>query len=237
MMDSFKAPEVVRMEKGGNTRWREFWVNHAEGGAGDDSRWVEGEPGIKERYPSMVGEEWKERLAIDAEGGTWDPAWWKTERESRERKIQEKLAANSSRSATPAGMRSANQGRASPAPSFGSAKVGGGGQKAQNEAYFAKMGQENASRPEGVAPNQGGKYAGFGNLPASTVDAQAGTDTPPNLDEFAKDPVGALTKGLGWFTTTVGKGAKSGYDGWIAPAAQKVRRLFNRCIIKPGSIG
>ncbi|KAJ3338287.1 ADP-ribosylation factor GTPase-activating protein 1 [Gonapodya sp. JEL0774] len=34
---------------------------------------------------------------------------------------------------------------------------------ARNEAYFAKLGAENSSRPDSMAPNQGGKYGGFGN--------------------------------------------------------------------------
>ena len=35
--------------------------------------------------------------------------------------------------------------------------------KAQNEAFFARKGNENASRPENLPPSQGGKYGGFGN--------------------------------------------------------------------------
>ncbi|KAL8632559.1 hypothetical protein Q9189_001711 [Teloschistes chrysophthalmus] len=45
----------------------------------------------------------------------------------------------------------------------------------------------------------------------------------PGVDEFQKDPVAALTKGLGWFTTTVGKSAKSVNDGWIQPNVQKLQ--------------
>ncbi|KAI4175924.1 MAG: hypothetical protein LQ346_007982, partial [Caloplaca aetnensis] len=37
-----------------------------------------------------------------------------------------------------------------------------------------------------------------------------------------KDPVAALTKGFGWFTTTVGKGARSVNEGWVKPNVQKV---------------
>lgn len=46
------------------------------------------------------------------------------------------------------------------------------------------------------------------------------------MDEFQKDPVAALTKGFGWFTTTVGKGAKTVNDGWIQPNVQKVGREY-----------
>lgn len=36
--------------------------------------------------------------------------------------------------------------------------------------------QENASRPEGLPPNQGGKYVGFGSTPPPRPKAQAGVD-------------------------------------------------------------
>jgi ADP-ribosylation factor GTPase-activating protein 1 len=44
----------------------------------------------------------------------------------------------------------------------------------------------------------------------------------PGVDEFQKDPVAALTKGFGWFTTAVGKGAKTVNDSYIQPAAKTV---------------
>ena len=44
----------------------------------------------------------------------------------------------------------------------------------------------------------------------------------PGVDDFQKDPVAALTKGFGWFTSTVGKQAKTVNDGWVKPTAQKV---------------
>lgn len=44
----------------------------------------------------------------------------------------------------------------------------------------------------------------------------------PGFDDLQKDPVAALTKGFGWFTTTVGKTAKSVNEGYIQPTAAKV---------------
>jgi ADP-ribosylation factor GTPase-activating protein 1 len=34
--------------------------------------------------------------------------------------------------------------------------------KERNENYFAKMGEDNLSRPDNLHPSQGGKFAGFG---------------------------------------------------------------------------
>ncbi|KAL8949627.1 MAG: hypothetical protein Q9222_004272 [Ikaeria aurantiellina] len=105
--------------------------------------------------------------------------------------------------------------------------LGGAGRKEMNEAFFAKKGDENRSRREDLPPSQGGKYGGFGSEPTPPPPGKSGgeNEAMPGVDDFQKDPVAALTKGFGWFTTTVGKGAKSGYDGWIQPNVQKVGPL------------
>ncbi|KAL8905104.1 MAG: hypothetical protein Q9171_006800 [Xanthocarpia ochracea] len=97
-----------------------------------------------------------------------------------------------------------------------------------NEDFFARKGNENESRRADLPPSQGGKYAGFGSDPTAGVGGSGDRkgvgkeEGIPGVDEFQKDPVAALTKGLGWFTTTVGKGAKSVNDGWIQPNVQKL---------------
>ena len=46
----------------------------------------------------------------------------------------------------------------------------GGGKKEQNEAYFAKLGSDNASRSDNLPPSQGGKFTGFGGgMPAPSA--------------------------------------------------------------------
>lgn len=93
-------------------------------------------------------------------------------------------------------------------------------QKAQNEAYFARMGDANASRPDNLPPSQGGKYGGFGS--AMPEDRQAGGGGMPTGDEFSKDPVAAITKGFGWFGGMVSKQAKMVNDSYIQPTAKNV---------------
>ncbi|KAL8760623.1 MAG: hypothetical protein Q9194_007781 [Teloschistes cf. exilis] len=100
-----------------------------------------------------------------------------------------------------------------------------------NEDFFARKGNENERRRADLPPSQGGKYAGFGSAPmpsssSSSMSKGVGEDGGrgiPGVDEFQKDPVAALTKGFGWFTTTVGKSAKSVNDGWIQPNVQKLQ--------------
>ena len=221
-MDAFKPAEIARLDLGGNARWQAFWSERSGGTA-----W--GKPGeggeggavadLERRYGGVVGEEWKERLGCEVEGREF------TGMPVREKKMMESK-----------GMDPGTARTASPLAGGGGGGGGGGGeggigprsQKERNENFFAKKGDENASRPEGVAPSQGGKYAGFGSAPPEPV-LREGAGGAPGLDELQKDPVAALTKGFGWFAGAVGKGAKNVNDGWIQPTAAKVRGL--RCVL------
>ncbi|EEH17686.2 hypothetical protein PABG_00249 [Paracoccidioides brasiliensis Pb03] len=217
-MDAFKPAEIQRMEHGGNDPWKLFFDEHsanvAEGRVFDDST-------IKERYEGDVGEEWKARLTANVEGREYIPG--------EEKKALSRAGTPSSISATGSDQRGLTPSRSrSPAKPEGlvgsaGAGAGAGGRKERNEAYFASLGAENSSRPENVAPSQGGKYTGFGGgMPASTRSEQqddSGAAILP-LQDFQNDPVAALTKGFGWFTTTVTKGAKTVNESYLQPAAK-----------------
>lgn len=228
-MDAFKPAELQRMSQGGNKPWRAFFDTHSsnklEGRTFDDST-------IQERYDSDAAEEWRERLTCKIEARDFVPS--AKPKPDRPKKLAaastpQSLSSNpASRSQTPLGRtRTADSLHASRAasPALGTASLG---KKAQNEAYFARMGQENASRPEDVPPNQGGKYAGFGSDP---FPQRGGGDAGalPDVAAFQKDPVAALTKGFGWLSSTVTKNASAGYEGWVKPGMQKVRVLLFFC--------
>ncbi|KAL3474564.1 zinc finger protein gcs1 [Aspergillus californicus] len=212
-MDAFKNAETQRMELGGNDPWKEFFDSHAitqsEGRTFEDST-------IKERYEGEVGEEYKERLSAKAEGREYVPG--------QRPKPAKKSAADvgSSRSSTPLSHSNSGAGRgssSSPALQDGSGGLDGS-RKARNEAYFAKMGNENSSRSEAVRPSEGGKFTGFGGgMPVSSSPKPQGG---PAFDDFQKDPMAALTKGFGWFTTAVGKSAKTVNDSYIQPTAKQL---------------
>jgi hypothetical protein len=211
------------MELGGNDTWKEFFDSHpitqSEGRTFEDST-------IKERYEGEVGEEYKERLSAKAEGREYVPG------QRPAQPTKKSPDAVSSRSNTPL----SNSGRggrgssSSPALQEGPGGVEGAQttRKARNEAYFAKMGSENATRSESLRPSEGGKFTGFGGgMPASSSPKpQGGNGAIPGFDDFQKDPVAALTKGFGWFTTTVGKTAKTVNDSYIQPTAKTVCFLF-----------
>lgn len=205
-MDAFKNAEILRMEQGGNEPWKKFFdahqVNKLEG------RTFEGST-VAERYSGDVGEEWKERLSAKVEGREYVKGAEKKESSTGSKPV--------SRSQTPTLSQQRSQ---SPATTKPTGLGNSGPRKEKNEAYFAKLGNENASRPADVAPSQGGKYTGFGSDPSPAK--PEGATAPPGIDEFQKDPVAALTKGFGWFTAAVGKGAKTVNDGYIQPAAKTV---------------
>ncbi len=245
-MDAFKPAELVRMKHGGNGPWKAFFdaheVNQLVGRTFDDCT-------ISDRYDSEVGEEWKERLTAKVEGREYVPGEKQSganrSAEKKKKKKDPVAAAASggggSRSNTPLGrVRSAeasgeaprrsgggggtNSGRGSPSLGTASLNPQASARKEQNEAYFARMGSENASRPDDLPPSQGGKFSGFGSDPtAGMPSGQRSNGVVPGVDEFQRDPVAALTKGFGWLSSTVGQSAKTGYEGWLKPGMQKVR--------------
>lgn len=221
-MDAFKASEIERMRLGGNQGWKTFFEEHEDtqmrGISWDDAT-------IAERYSGEVGEEWKERLSCKVEGREYVPG--------EKRRPSTSTPGPPSKTASPApgagGIGKAAGGQR------GGARTGtplnntnsrsqspgrtSGGKVKVDDAYFSKLGAENASRPDDVPPSQGGKYAGFGSTPMPT---KANQGSIPNLDELQKDPMAALTKGFGWFTSTVTKTAKTVNDGYIQPTAKQV---------------
>ncbi|KAK7544751.1 uncharacterized protein J3D65DRAFT_610626 [Phyllosticta citribraziliensis] len=217
-MDAFKPAELTRMKNGGNKPWQDFFNAHAsnelEGRTFEDST-------INERYDSEAGEEWKDRLTAKVEGKEYVPQP-KSEKKPTKHEPQTSGSrlpgsAVGSRSHTPVNRSVDGTGSArSGSPSLGTNAMSS---KVKNETYFAQLGAENANRPDGLPPNQGGKFTGFGSDPFPERQQQGGV---PGIDDFQKDPVGALTKGFGWFSTTVQKTAMTGYEGWVKPNMEKL---------------
>jgi ADP-ribosylation factor GTPase-activating protein 1 len=222
-MDAFKGSELARMAAGGNKPFQQFFDSHPSNTK--DDRLFEASS-IQERYDSEAGDEWKERLSCKVENREFDKSNLPKRAAKKETTafgtgapLSGRVSGSTSRSQTPLGKTRSNEpGMRSGSPALGTNAMS---QKTKNEAYFSRMGQENANRSEDVAPNQGGKYAGFGSEPDHwKKDDEPGA--PPALDDFQKDPVAALTKGFGWLGASVSKAGKTGYEGWVKPGMQKV---------------
>jgi ADP-ribosylation factor GTPase-activating protein 1 len=230
-MDAFKGAELARMAAGGNKAFQDFFNTHASNKK--DGRTFEA-LSIQERYDSEAGDEWKERLSCKVEGREFDKSNLPKRLPKKDTApsggggaaLSGRGSAAGSRSHTPLDKtRSNDMGSHRPgSPALGTNAMSS--QKARNENYFAKMGQENANRPDGVAPNEGGKFSGFGSEPDHwKKDEEPGA--LPKLDDFQKDPVAALTKGFGWLGASVSKVGKTGYEGYVKPGMQKVcSRLY-----------
>ncbi|KAI9793687.1 MAG: Zn finger-containing GTPase- Activating Protein for ARF [Peltula sp. TS41687] len=225
-MDAFKVVEMARMDQGGNAAWRRFFDEQRQ------KSWDE--CSIAERYGGDVGEEYRDRLSALVEGREYVPVEKKKKKEGMNEKAQGNSTGNSNNSSS--GGSSIGKGRSpSPPAAAAAAAAGGTNRKAQNEAYFARLGAQNASRSTTLPPNQGGKFTGFGSDPASASSSSSSaregtgsnsnntaTTSMPGINDFQRDPVAALTKGFGWFSSAVGKSAKSVNEQWVQPAAQKI---------------
>mmetsp|Transcript_9445 Transcript_9445/g.28713 ORF Transcript_9445/g.28713 Transcript_9445/m.28713 type:complete len:480 (-) Transcript_9445:182-1621(-) len=72
---------------------------------------------------------------------------------------------------------------------------------AQKETFFARRMEQNASRPDHLPPNQGGKYVGFGSTPAPK---------PRPQQVGIEDVTAMLSRGLGSLTASAAAAARSG---------------------------
>jgi len=219
-MDAFKAAEIERMRLGGNENWRRFFEEHEDtrsrGLSWDDAT-------IAERYGGEVGEEWKERLSAKVEGREYvpgeKPAVTKATSPAGSGGGGGGAARSASRSGTPLGGSAVSASGAVTGGSRTESPAPGGKIKVDVD-YFAKLGERNSQRPADLPPSQGGKYSGFG---SSAPRPQREEQALPGLDDLQRDPVAALTKGFGWFTSTVTKTAKNVNEGFIQPTAKQVR--------------
>lgn len=209
-MDAFKQTEIERMRLGGNDNWKSFFDKHETtkmtGMSWDDAT-------IAERYSGEVGEEWKERLSAKVEGREYVPG----ERKPAPAKTN---TGSASRSATPLSGTASNNNNNSSSSSSGKPESPStsGGKVKVDDKYFEGLGAANAARPDNLPPSQGGKYAGFGNTPAPASQEEG----LPKFDELQKDPLAALGKGFGWFTSTVTKTATTVNKDFIQPTAKQV---------------
>ncbi|WWC65940.1 uncharacterized protein I303_108562 [Kwoniella dejecticola CBS 10117] len=218
-MDKWSEDQLKKMKLGGNEAFKTFMENYGAGGG--YSKGI----GMQEKYNSWAASQYREKLAAACA----DPpqAW----------------------SPSPAPPTSAAPSRPSSAQATRKSRAGGGlgggggigssnlnqssippSQKDQNEAYFERMGNSNALRPDNLPPSQGGRYQGFGSTPSPdpTSGSNSGyaqhpsyslsSHSAPTFDELQRNPLGALSKGWGLFSSAVSSAASE----------------INQSVVKPG---
>lgn len=67
------------------------------------------------------------------------------------------------------------------------------------------MGAANESRSADLPPSQGGKYAGFGSQGSFNPNEATSSKALPSFDDLRDDPVSALGRGWGLFSSALGK--------------------------------
>lgn len=98
--------------------------------------------------------------------------------------------------------------------------------KSANEAYFASLGQANATRPTDLPPSQGGRYQGFGNAPSSPPSQHPSlsltSSAAPSLADFQDNPAVALSKGWSLFSAAIAGASRVVNDTVIQPGMERV---------------
>lgn len=172
-MDKWKEIELEKMKAGGNRKAREFFDSQ------DD--WDDTLP-IGRKYNTKAAALYRDKIACLAQGKPWDQA-------SAMGRIKDggfsgsSTSSSSHSSGVSSGGLSHSRSSGSVQSSGYSGSTGGGGGgyqngggyqdmsyqqfnttefKSQKEEFFSRRQEENASRPENLPPNQGGKYSGFG---------------------------------------------------------------------------
>jgi len=99
------------------------------------------------------------------------------------------------------------------------------GQKTANEQYFAGLGQANSLRPDDLPPSQGGRYQGFGSTPSppnsGSPSFQLSSRAVPTFSELQENPIGALSKGWSFFSSTVSGAARAVNESVIQPGVER----------------
>ncbi|XP_042236365.1 ADP-ribosylation factor GTPase-activating protein 1-like isoform X2 [Homarus americanus] len=161
-MDKWKDNELEKMKIGGNKRAKEFLMSQSD---------YDHHAPMQQKYNTRAAALYRDKVTALSQGKSWS--------------IESSSARNHRSTSIP---------KCTSAPAFKSPGQnvysstgnnydnfsGGGYQdyqgsyqggyqdpslKSQTEAFFAKMQDENASRPEHLPPSQGGRYSGFGNCP------------------------------------------------------------------------
>ncbi|EJF62386.1 ArfGap-domain-containing protein [Dichomitus squalens LYAD-421 SS1] len=240
-MDTWQEEQVKRMQIGGNAPFREFMRSYNP----QTSGWKEGISPY-DTYHSWAASQYKEKLDAALAGRDFSPSAppegfgspsSPTSPPNRPSSAQGlRKARASARSSTGRSLRSDSASPASfsnsplPSPSPGGASTPGSyaDQKGQNEAFFATLGQANASRPADLPPSQGGRYQGFGNTPTPPPGSSShpsfalSSANAPSLTDLQENPVAALSKGWSLLSAAVAGASRAVAENVIQPGVEKV---------------
>lgn len=222
-MDAWNPDQLRRMQLGGNDKLNKFLGQYG----------VTKHTEIREKYNSKSAEYFRERLRAEVDGRQYTPPAPNAENKMMPR--------NKSFATGPQHSEWDDWGGDGGSKGGGglAGTSGGGGRSGseytmsqlqasanQKDSFFNRKIAENATRPEGLPPSQGGKYVGFGSQPA----ARPPGNCPPNainVDEVSQ----MFSKGLSSLTaaastaaaTARDRAAQAHLDQTAAQAAEKAK--------------
>lgn len=171
-MDKWKDLELEKMKAGGNRKAREFFDSQ------DD--WDDTLP-IGRKYNTRAAALYRDKIACLAQGKPWDQATALARIKDSGFGGASSTSSSHSSGVSSGGMSHSRSSGSMQSSGYSGSSGGGGGYqngggyqdmsyqqfntaefKSQKEEFFSRRQEENASRPENLPPNQGGKYSGFG---------------------------------------------------------------------------
>ncbi|KAK3876741.1 hypothetical protein Pcinc_018499 [Petrolisthes cinctipes] len=185
-MDKWKDSELEKMKVGGNRRAKDFLSSQPD---------YDHKAPLQQKYNTRAAALYKDKILALSQGKPW----------SIETASVNQLHSIPKSTSTPAFKSSGQNTYASGGNGYSGGYQdfqGGGYQgsyqdpsiKNQTEAFFSRVQNENASRPDYLPPSQGGRYAGFGSCP----------NPPPKSasTEFFDTAVSSLSSG--WSLLSIG---------------------------------
>ncbi|KAH7916259.1 hypothetical protein BJ138DRAFT_996242 [Hygrophoropsis aurantiaca] len=233
-MDTWQAEQIKRMQLGGNAPFRQFMQSYTpsdQGGYKDGMN-------AYDTYHCWAASQYREKMDATLADKPWSPSPPPTNvsspgsgtispgRPSSAQGLRKSRA--SARNAASSSFRDPSASPAfnnSPQTTPDLASID---QKSANEAYFASLGQANASRPVDLPPSQGGRYQGFGNAPSPSSQSQhpsfgLTSAAAPSFSELQENPAAALSKGWSLFSAAVAGASKVVAENVIQPGMERVK--------------
>ncbi|KEP54331.1 ADP-ribosylation factor GTPase-activating protein GCS1 [Rhizoctonia solani 123E] len=227
-MDTWSAEQLSRMHIGGNGPFKTFLNEYEPKEAGG---YREGMT-LHDKYHCWAATQYREMLNAKIAGQSWTPSLPPEPNSS----MNSSGTLRKSRAGARGGLSvgTSRDASASPAASGAPTPVD---RKTANEAYFASLGEANASRSEDLPPSQGGRYSGFGSTPSpqpgtSNLNFGLSSAAAPSFADLQTDPAAALSKGWGFLSTLVTSAARVANESVVQPGLERARDPALRAVVE-----
>ncbi|XP_069189307.1 ADP-ribosylation factor GTPase-activating protein 1 isoform X5 [Procambarus clarkii] len=162
-MDKWKDNELEKMKVGGNKRAREFLTSQKD---------YEHHAALQQKYNTRAAALYRDKIAAMSQGKSWSIET-SAAQNYQSTSVPKTCSAPAFKLSEQNLFSSNGSGYNGFSSSGGYQDCQGGyqggyqeaGIKSQTEAFFNRVQDENASRPNHLPPSQGGRYSGFGNCP------------------------------------------------------------------------